>query len=428
MNKDTSMVKILQTIKRRSKAFIISLFILLVLTLGFVLLRQNDFIGITAELMSGFEAEEHTGEYNQLTGEPIYEEVIKFGGSSISEQDIVFYTEILENPNLLVELIETLNLDYSVEELRDLVSISFSENSSTILLTLDSEEIIEPKETMEELVALYKQEVAQITEVDKLKVMNISNEPHIIRSGGFTRNIIASIIISFFAAGAVVLIIEYLDDSIHSAFDIENKLSLYVIGELESKETLEEDLKVIRTNFEYSNQLKNKNVFTFATLDKQSTNISVDFFKVLGQLEHEILLADANLRNPEVHEQLDLPNKIGLSDILSTKATVEKSLQIKSDSEGSILTAGSQLTDPSEQLSSSQMKELLDELKQSFDYIIVNGHPINKVTDTLALSTATDGVVLVVEQNTTKMRDLVQVTRLLADLNVDLLGVIFNKI
>lgn len=428
MNEDTSMMKILQTIKRRSKAFIASLFIFLVVTLGLVLSRNDDFMGVTAKIMLGYESEELTGEYNQLTGEPIYEEVIKFGGSSISEQQIVFYTELLENPNLLEEVIETVNLDYSVEELSSLISIVFSENSSTMVITLGSEEIENPIDVIEELVVKFEQEAAEITDVDKLKVMDISNEPHTIQSGGFTRNIIASIIISFFAAGAIVLIIEYLDDSIHSALDIENRLSIYVIGELESEETLEEDLKVIRTNFEYSNQLKDKSVFTFASLDNHTDNISVDFFRVLEQLEHKILLADANLRNPEVHEKLGIPNTVGLSDALSAKATVDKNLQVRDDSLGNILTAGSELTAPSEQLSSSQVKILFDELKQSYDYVIVNGHPITEVADTLALSTATDGIVLVVEQNTTKMKDLAQVARLLANINVDLLGVIFSKI
>ena len=428
MDKDTSIMKILQIIKRRGKNFLIVLFILLVFTLGFVLFNNSNFTGVTAKIMIGHEAEEQTGEYNKITGEPIYEEVIKFGNSSISEEAIVFYTEVLKSPNVLEKLIKMLDLDYSMEELSNAISIKVPENSSTMLITMGSKDIENPNEIIEELVLLFKQEAADITENDKIKIMNINDEPRVIESDGFTRKIVASIVVSVFIAGAVVLVIEYLDDSIHSATDIEERLSIYVIGKIKSEKTLEEDLKAIRTNFEYSNQLKNKKIYTLASLDEYSDNISVDFFRVLKQLNNKALLVDANLRNPEVHGKLDLSNEIGLSNILNSKASTENVLQTIKNSENKILTAGSELSNPSEQLSSRKMKKLLAKLSESFDYIIINGHPITEVTDTLALATATDGVVLVVEQNRTKMNDLLHVKKLLADIDVDLLGVIYSQI
>lgn len=428
MDNDTSLVKILQIIKRRGKSFLVAFSVMLIVSLGLIFFLNDKFSGASARLLIGTETEEPTEEYNQITGEPIYEEVIKYGGSSISEESIVFYKDILQNSDLLENLISTLNLDYSVEELKNAISVKVPENSSTMIVEVGSKEIDAPQKIIKKLIPLFEEKVFDITEVDKIKVMNISDDYQVSSSEGFSRIIIASIIISLFIAGTSVLIIEYLDDSVQSMRDIEEKLKISVLGQLQNEDTIEEDFKKIRTKFEYSNKLQNKKIITIAGLDKSYSNVSITLSKVLAEIKREVLLVDADLRSPIIHKTLNLSNDSGLSNVLETRENLVNSIQLYREDKYKVLTAGSKLENPSEQLSSYDLRELANYLKDSFDYVFINGHSLGEFTDTIALSTTTDGIILLVKENKTKITEINKIKKLLEDIDVDILGVIYSKI
>lgn len=428
MYKETSFMKILEIVKRRAKQFWLVLLVLLTFSLGLVFLSNNSYPSANARLLIGVETEEATGEYNELTGEPIYEEVIKYQQSSISEESIAFYTEIIKNTGLIEDLIDKLDLDYSVSELKQSISIMTPEKSTTIVVRLGSSTIDNPKEILEELIPMFKNQVMEITEMDKIKVLNVTNEPTVVYSSKFMRNVLASIIISVFLSGLLLLTIEYLDDTIHTVSDIEEGLSIFVLGVLQSKETMAEDLKLIRTNINYSNQLKNKGLLTFSGVENDYDDIIINLFREFDLNNQDTLLIDANLRDPQIDKKLNISNELGLTNVLSSKLKIEDALQSVENYQNKVLTSGNMLDNPSEQLSSIQMKELLKELEKTFKLVIVNSYPMYNVTDSIVLSTATDGVILFVNKDKTKATDLLELKNKLANVNVELLGIIFNKI
>ena len=93
-----------------------------------------------------------------------------------------------------------------------------------------------------------------------------------------------------------------------------------------------------------------------------------------------------------------------------------------------LLTSGKIPPNPSEMLSSKIMGEILDTLKESFDYIILDTPPVLDFTDSQILSTKADGTILVVRAKKTK-KDLVKNSvNLLKQVNANIIGIVLNRV
>ena len=105
-----------------------------------------------------------------------------------------------------------------------------------------------------------------------------------------------------------------------------------------------------------------------------------------------VLLVDADLRRPKVHELFGVSNERGLSESLATGSALPL---IQATRQLSLLAAGQSEADPINTLASSRMRELIDETRRTFDWIIIDTPPIGLLPDAKLLASMTDGVLLV---------------------------------
>ena len=92
-----------------------------------------------------------------------------------------------------------------------------------------------------------------------------------------------------------------------------------------------------------------------------------------------------------------------------------------------MITCGSKTTDPHSLLASDGLRSRLAELRAEFDFVLVDGPPVNLYADTALLGKLADGVVLVVQANSTHREAARKAKESLASANVRLLGVVLNK-
>lgn len=380
----------------------------------------------TANLIVGEKTQEKTDEINQVSGEPIYEDVIEYGNSTISDQSKKFYSEVLERNNFLTEVINNLGLELQPSELKSMIKLEVPENSASLYITVSSADIKEVDEIVEEVVEVFTDKVYEITEEDKIRVLDNSSEPKVVKSTNIVKNIVIAVVLAMAVSFVVILVLEYLDDSVSSQKMIEDKLKLAVIGILENKESYKEDLKQIRTKLEFSKDLKNKKSFLISGFEKYNPEIVVELSNALAKIDKKILLVDADLRKPKIHETLSVTNEKGLSNIILGESTLDKSIK-SIDLNVDLLTAGDSLENPSEKLTSKKMEGLLKKYKNSYDYILINGHSINDLTDSIVLTRMVDALLLVVEADETKVSELSKVKDTLADLDTNISGVIYKK-
>ena len=128
-----------------------------------------------------------------------------------------------------------------------------------------------------------------------------------------------------------------------------------------------------------------------------ASNLALTFSE---SYQKRVLLIDGDLRRPTLHSVFRLDTASGLADgLLSTNDT--KMLVRQVSSRLAVLPAGRPSTDPMAGLTSDRMKRLLDEARQSFDWVILDTPPVMLLPDAHLMSSMVDGAVLVVRANTT---------------------------
>jgi len=161
------------------------------------------------------------------------------------------------------------------------------------------------------------------------------------------------------------------------------------------------------------------------------TTTSVNTAVSLAQTGAPVVIIDADMRRPTLHNIFSLGNKEGLSTILSQEPSDYEMLALVRRDEASglyVLTSGPPPPNPAELLGSEQMRRLVALLGQSFTYVVIDSPPVVSFTDAVLISTIVDGVLLVVHGGRTS-RTLVRRSRqLLQEVGGRILGVVLNNV
>ena len=139
-----------------------------------------------------------------------------------------------------------------------------------------------------------------------------------------------------------------------------------------------------------------------------------------------MLLIDADLRHPTVADRIGLEGGAGLAHVLSGQATVKDVVQRYWKPNLHIMPAGPKPPNASMLLNSKTMTELLDVALQTYDYVIVDTSPMVVANDAAVFGAKSDGIVLVSGRDVTMKRDLKDIAVQLDNLNVPVVGFVFN--
>jgi polysaccharide biosynthesis transport protein len=168
---------------------------------------------------------------------------------------------------------------------------------------------------------------------------------------------------------------------------------------------------------------------TSALPQEGKTTTSINTAIVLAQKGTRVLLIDADLRRPSIHKTLGMGPKTGLSNVLTGNATLQQAVARSSILPTLfVLTAGTPPPNPAELLASSNMRDILAELREQYDHIIVDTPPTLSVTDAVVMSTRADAVVLVIRSGQTTKQALRRARDLLMQVNARVAGVLLNAV
>lgn len=203
-----------------------------------------------------------------------------------------------------------------------------------------------------------------------------------------------------------------------------------LIANTDAKSPVSEAYRTIRTNIKFSNiagrELKTIMLTSATPNEGKSTTIS-NLAVVMAQAGHSVVLCDCDFRNPTQHKIFGLHNK-GLSNCVATGSNVMDIIQQTSVPNLYVLTSGPVAPNPSELLASQNMVDILEELKQHFDYVLVDTPPIMPVTDAAVVSAKVDGTILVIASGAVSPSIAVEAKTRLEQAGAHLLGVVLNKV
>jgi exopolysaccharide transport family protein len=168
---------------------------------------------------------------------------------------------------------------------------------------------------------------------------------------------------------------------------------------------------------------------TSALPQEGKTTTSINISIVLAQKGVRVLLVDADMRRPSVHKNLGMASHTGLSNVLTSNATLEQAI-VRSPIHPNlfILPAGPPPPNPAELLASADMGDLVQDLRGLYEHVVIDTPPTLSVTDAVVLSTRADSVVLVIRSGQTTKAALRRARDLLAQVNAKVTGVLLNAV
>jgi capsular exopolysaccharide synthesis family protein len=189
-----------------------------------------------------------------------------------------------------------------------------------------------------------------------------------------------------------------------------------------------EAFRKLRTNFAFLgvDQQSICCVITSPNASEGKSVVTANLGLALAQAGQRVVIVDADLRKPSVHQMFDLQQRVGTTTILLGRAMAEDALQPYDSESLSVLTSGPLPPNPSELLGSHQMSELVTSLKERADVILFDCPPTLPVTDPMVVSRFADGVLLVGRADATT-KDQIAVARAACDkAGARVFGVVLN--
>lgn len=165
---------------------------------------------------------------------------------------------------------------------------------------------------------------------------------------------------------------------------------------------------------------------TSADNDAVKTALVGNLGLALAQTGNKVLLIDANFRNPSLQRFFNIPNSRGLASHITgaySKEEITKSL-LKVHHLDVILTGHCEKSNPLSLIHSEKLKQLISDLRESYDYILINTPELSEVTDAAVLGKMADGVLLMLTAKKTEMRNAMKSHNALAHAGVNLIGAV----
>lgn len=258
------------------------------------------------------------------------------------------------------------------------------------------------------------------------------------------RNAILGLILGFGVAAALIVLLEYLDDSFRSVDEIARVTGVNIIGSVARLQGQSQDMRLMvvkkpRSAFAEAYRVARTNL-QFASLDRPAGTILVtstrdqegktttasNLAAAIAIAGRRVLLVDADLHRAGLTKSFELTGKPGLTTSLFD--TPIESVALPTEVVNlHIVPTGPLPPNPAELLGSQRMKHWLEAAKQQYDIVVMDGPPVEPVADGRVLATLADASILVVAPSLSTRRALRHTKTALDSIGARVLGVIVNK-
>lgn len=206
--------------------------------------------------------------------------------------------------------------------------------------------------------------------------------------------------------------------------------SIELINELHPQFYISEDYRTIRTSILLSSASTPPKAITFSSsLPQEGKTATVANMAVaFAQLKKKVLVLDADLRKPRLHRIFKIRHGVGLSGYLTGRASFEEVIQKTSIDNIWLIPSGPLPPNPAELLDSEKMKELVEEAKTRFDFVLIDTPPVLAVIDPVITSSFSDGTIFVIKAGVTSRKPFLKAVDEFEKTKSKIIGVLFNEI
>jgi polysaccharide biosynthesis transport protein len=291
-----------------------------------------------------------------------------------------------------------------------------------------------------------------------ISVVDRAEAPFTPSSRGAALSLVIGSMIGLLGGIALAFFFEYLDTSIRDPREVEAILRVPTLGLVPARSVLAdrwttgdygdagsfalvtheatgsqlaEAFRGVRTSVVYSVLDHPPRTMLITSLQQQDgkTSVSTNSAISLAQLGMgDVLLIDADLRHPNLHDILEVPQSPGLSAFLAGRAELPRVIRPARIPGLYVIPAGAVPANPSELLSSHRFTQALTALRERFVHIVIDTPPMLGVSDTLVLAPRVEGVILVLRHGRSNRHAAQRAIQMLGSVHARVLGVVLNHV
>ena len=368
------------------------------------------------------------------------------GDISASRNLVKTYIVVLNTRSTLMDVIDYAGVDYSYAQIKDMIAAAPVDETEVFEVVVTSPDPVEADKIADAITYILPKKITSIIEGTSAKIVDASIVAAAPSSPNKMKNTALGAILGMIATMGFIALVEIFDTTIRTEEDIdmvsnypilasvpdmaagskESSYSSYYntnTGKKKKKKhrsdkdesdfigsnisfTASEAYKMLRTKVQFS-FADEKNCYVVgvssALAGEGKSITAANLAYSMSQLNKKVLLVDCDMRKPSIFSKLGLNQAPGMSNYLTRQADYDKVLQKYTDEENravfNVITAGNNPPNPVELLSSNRMSKALEKFKADYDYIILDLPPIGEVTDAMAASKHTDGMIIVSRMN-----------------------------
>jgi len=255
--------------------------------------------------------------------------------------------------------------------------------------------------------------------------------------------IFLGLLIAAFWGLIFAFLIEYLDDSIHTADDLERDRSLVLLGtvprrrelnrstisQLDPRSKIVEAFRSVRNSIKHfkSEGRPGTLLITSPNRGDGKTTTAVNLGISISSEGKRVLLIDLDLRNPSIHKKLGLDNDTGIVDCLENDIPVKQMIRETDIRDLSVILCGRIPLDPARIIDSPRLKDIIHTLSVQYDTVIIDSPHFVPIIDAFVLGNYVDGLVVVIKAGGISTRLLKRIENRMKLLNLKWVGLIFIK-
>ena len=168
-------------------------------------------------------------------------------------------------------------------------------------------------------------------------------------------------------------------------------------------------------------------LFSSSREGEGTSTVTRDFAVTLASTGDTVLLVDANVRNPVLHDSFNLEKRTGLTELLTGGNSLNDAIKKTEIPNLSVITSGVPPANASSIFQSKLLDSLLEQLKQQADWVLFDAPPIHSYNDASTLAGKMDGVIMVLQAESTRWEVAQSARERIESEKVKILGAVLNR-
>lgn len=374
-----------------------------------------------------------------------------YQGHRFSKERVVSYAELIEGRALAKRTVDKLKLDMPASELQARVKAVSKTDTVIIDVQVRDESATRAREIAD---AMADEFVAMVEELEtpapagatpdaRVTVQQRAEVPDRPVVPNTKRNIAMGLITGIFLGIGLAFLRTALDKTIKDQETLEHIAGVSVIGAIPADQQIHdepaidfgknntptaESFRKLRTNLRLlSIDNPPRVIVVTSSLPQEGKSVTaINIALALAEVGYQVVLVDGDLRRSSLASYLRIESRIGFSSVLSGQTSLSEALKATRFPRLTVLPAGTKPPNPSELLDSATAGQIVKELRETFDYVIVDSTPLLAVTDAAIMSAEADATILAARFATVKPKQLAHAVASLSDINTRLLGMVMT--